>query len=212
MAARRRKEASPSPASPRRAAGGGWTPPTDVYEIEVTLRETPPPVWRRILVQGDMTLGRLHAVLQIAMGWQGSHLHMFRIGGKTYGDLENEMDDGESITGGDENEITVAMAFKAGKSRMVYEYDFGDCWEHDLKVVKVHPPEAAPDSGPACVAGARACPPEDVGGTPGYGHFLEVMADPEHEEYEDLSGWIGGSFDPEKFDLNAVNRDLKRLR
>ena len=204
------------PSSPRNVPKtrevGGWIPPTDVYEVQVTLRETLPPVWRRILVQGNLTLGRLHTVLQIAMGWQGGHMHMFRVGKKSYGDQQYEMDDGESITDGDQDDITLAKAFKAGKGRAVYEYDFGDSWEHDLKVVKVHPPKAAPGFGPECVAGARACPPEDVGGTPGYEHFLKVMADPTHEEHEDLSGWIGGKFDPEAFDMAAVNRDLKRLR
>jgi hypothetical protein len=183
-----------------------------VYEIEVTLRETLPPVWRRIFVQGNLTLGRLHAVLQVAMGWQESHMHMFRVGGKTYGNVEFEMDDGESLSDGDEDSITVAKAFQSGKGRIVYEYDFGDSWEHDLKVVKKHPPEKAPAFGPACIAGARACPPEDVGGTPGYEHFLEVMADPKNPEHEDLAEWIGGRFDPEQFDLNAVNRVLKKLR
>jgi len=212
MASRRPASSSPPRKLPREQAAGGWIPPTDVYEIKVTLRDTRPPVWRRILVQGNLTLGPLHTVLQVAMGWQGGHMHMFRVGGKSYGDQEYEMDDGESITDGDQNSVTVAKAFKAGKARVVYEYDFGDSWEHDLKVVKVHPPESAPGFGPACIAGARACPPEDVGGTPGYEHFLEVMADPSHEEYKDLSGWIGGKFDPERFDMDEVNRALKRLR
>ena len=190
----------------------GWVPPTDVYEIEVKLLDTRPPVWRRILVQGNLTLGRLHTVLQIAMGWQGGHKHQFRIGGKLYGDMANEMDDGESLFDGDQDDLAVAQAFKSRKTKVVYEYDFGASWEHELRVVMVYPPEAAPGFGPACIAGARACPPEDVGGTPGYEHFLAVMADPKHEEYEDLSRWIGGEFDPESFDMAAVNKGLKRLR
>lgn len=212
MATRRRAGPAATTKAEKEPVGRGWIPPTDVYEIEVTLLDTRPPVWRRILVQGNLTLGRLHTVIQIAMGWQGGHMHQFRIGAKRYGDRALEMDGGESIFEGDQNDISVAQAFKTPRPRVIYEYDFGDCWEHDLKVVKVYPPEAAPGFGPACVAGARACPPEDVGGTPGYEHFLEVMADPEHEEHGDLSDWIGGTFAPEAFDMAAVNRALKRIR
>jgi hypothetical protein len=213
----RRPAGPPAPRSaPKKREVGGWIPPTDVYEIKVTLRETLPPVWRRILVQGNLTLGHLHRVLQIAMGWQECHMHMFRVRKKSYGDQAYEMDDGEGVSNGDHHDITVAQAFKTGKGRVVYEYDFGDSWEHDLKVVKVHPPEAAPGFGPECVAGERACPPEDVGGTFGYEEFLEAMADPKHPRHEELSEWVSemvdGPFDPDKFDMAAVNKDLKRLR
>jgi hypothetical protein len=210
-----RRRASPAPKRTM-PSGRGRVPPTDVYEIQVTLLGTRPPVWRRILVPGNLTLGRLHAVLQIAMGWPGGHMHQFRIGGKRYGDMADEMDDGESLFDGDQDDLTVGRAFKTPRPKVIYEYDFGDSWEHELKVVKVHPPEAAPGFGPECVAGERACPPEDCGGIPGYEHLLEVLADPQHEEHKDLSAWVAetveGPFDPGRFDRAAVNRDLQRLR
>ena len=150
------------------------------------------------------------------MGWQGGHMHQFRVGGRAYGDMVQEMDDGESIFDGDEEDLTVAKAFGSKKARVVYEYDFGDSWEHALRLVKVYSPEEAPGFGPECVAGERACPPEDVGGTPGYEEFLEALADPKHERHAELSEWVSeiveGPFDPERLDVAAVNRDLKRLR
>ncbi len=209
MAARRRSGPAATARPAKKPAGKGRVPPTDVHEIQVTLRDTDPPVWRRILVPGNFTLGRLHGVLQAAMGWQHCHMHMFRVGGTTYGDLAYEREAGDAFSDGDEADFTVAEAFRAGMPKVVYEYDFGDCWEHDLSLVKVLPPAEAPAIAPFCVDGARACPPEDVGGTTGYEEFLAAMADPKHPRHEDFAGWLEGPFDPEGFDRDAVNRRLR---
>ena len=94
-----------------------------------------------------------------------------------------------------------------------YEYDFGDGWQHELKIEKVLPPEADARY-PRCLAGKRACPPEDCGGVPGYERMLEILANPNpgDEEYEDIAEWLGGDFDAEAFDLEVVNEELRQLR
>jgi len=95
--------------------------------------------------------------------------------------------------------------------KFLYEYDFGDGWEHELLVEKILPAE--PGVGyPRCLKGKRACPPEDVGGVWGYADFLEIMRDPNHPEHEDMLEWVGGEFDPEVFDLEEVNAELEEMR
>lgn len=86
-----------------------------------------------------------------------------------------------------------------------YVYDFGDSWEHEIRLEKILPREKR--KYPACIAGKRACPPEDCGGIWGYEEFLEIIKDPEHEEYEDMLDWVGGEFDPEHFDIEDVQFD-----
>jgi Plasmid pRiA4b ORF-3-like protein len=93
----------------------------------------------------------------------------------------------------------------------MYEYDFGDGWEHVIIVENILKPESGVHY-PICIAGARACPPEDCGGTGGYAHFLEAITEPEHEEHDELLEWIGGEFDPEEFDVDFVNQKLKAIR
>jgi hypothetical protein len=95
-------------------------------------------------------------------------------------------------------------------AHFTYTYDFGDDWVHDLVVEEVAPPEAGV-SYPCVLDGARACPPEDVGGTPGYENFLHAIRDRKHPEHEDMMEWIGGRFDPEKFDVAKANRRLRLL-
>ena len=96
------------------------------------------------------------------------------------------------------------------KDRFVYEYDFGDSWEHQIVVEKVLVPEAGVRY-PVCLAGKRACPPEDVGGIWGYAEFLEAMRDPEHTEHETMLAWIGGAFDAQAFDLEGINQRLRHI-
>src|SRR5581483_3786798 len=179
-----------------------------VYQLKVTLRDTHPPIWRRIQLRGDMRLSQLHRVLQIAMGWTDSHLHQFRVGGRYYGIPDREFGDSETIN---ESRIRLNQIAQTDKARFVYEYDFGDSWEHEISVEKIFK-HAQLLKHPVCVAGKRACPPEDVGGIWGYEHFLQVVRDPGDPEQEDLLEWIGGEFDPEAFDLDAVNRALARIK
>ncbi|MGC1717342.1 MAG: plasmid pRiA4b ORF-3 family protein, partial [Isosphaeraceae bacterium] len=111
----------------------------------------------------------------------------------------------------DEAGIRLSQIFTGKKKpRIVYEYDFGDSWQHEIALEKTQEPDPKVKY-PRCVEGARACPPEDVGGSWGYADFLEAMADPKHPEHREMKEWIGRKFDPEKFDLKAVNRELRTL-
>jgi hypothetical protein len=97
-------------------------------------------------------------------------------------------------------------------SSIIYEYDFGDCWKHSVEIESVAMPQEPGVSYPVCTSGERACPREDCGGTDGYRHLLEVLADPTHEEHADLKRWAGRRYDPEKFDPAVANRALRKLR
>jgi hypothetical protein len=96
------------------------------------------------------------------------------------------------------------------KDKLIYEYDFGDSWEHELLIEKILPPEAGKRY-PVCLTGKRACPPEDCGGIWGYASFLEAIQDPQHPEHEEMVEWVGGKFNPEAFDLDEVNREIQNL-
>jgi hypothetical protein len=158
------------------------------------------------VVNADATLAQLHDVLQVAMGWENCHLHCFRIGNARYAPTAHGGFDLGEI---DESTVRVAETL-AGSGRGIYEYDFGDSWEHQLLVEKTG--VAIPQGGVAiCTAGKRSGPPEDCGGIWGYANLLEALADPAHEEHEELLEWVGGSFDPEGFDQEAVNAVLDRI-
>ena len=178
-----------------------------IYQLKITLRASRPPIWRRVLVPGDFGLHKLHQVVQIAMGWTNSHLHLFIVDGTEYG--EPHADDRTEVE--DERRFALRQVAPREKARFVYEYDFGDDWLHAIVVEAVSPPEPGVKY-PLCAKGKRACPPEDVGGMWGYGTFLEAIRDPRHEEHASYLEWIGGGFDPEAFDLDAINQALRRVK
>jgi hypothetical protein len=170
--------------------------------IKVTLNGIRPAIWRRLLVPISMNLHRLHLVIQVAMGWDGGHMHAFEIGGVQYGDPE-WMEDAE-----DESKMTIKKLMSAGVSRFGYTYDFGDNWEHAVLIEKKAPPPDGP-AGPACVAGQRACPPEDCGGPAAYEDLLETLKSPDTPERREQLEWLGGEFDPEEFSIEDVNARFK---
>jgi Plasmid pRiA4b ORF-3-like protein len=180
-----------------------------IYQLKVTLKGIKPPIWRRLLVEPDTKLNRLHDIIQETMGWYDSHLHQFAVGRTLYGVPDPDFDFGPEV----ENEKRVALRQVAptAKSKLTYEYDFGDGWEHEILVEKVLPADPATPY-PVCVAGARACPPEDCGGVWGYADLLETIKNPDDPEHQEMLEWLGGEFDPEAFDLDATNRKLKRLQ
>ena len=144
----------------------------------------------------DMSLGRLHDIIQVAMGWQDGHLHAFHIGGKQYG-FPDSSDPNFKISS------VIAKGFKSFK----YEYDFGDGWEHEVLVEEL--PEFDPQlTYPRYVDGARRCPPEDVGGIGGYFDFLEAVLDPHHPEHEEMRDWYGGDFKPDELDVESIELGL----
>ncbi len=179
------------------------------YQVKVTLMETEPPIWRRLLVPGNTTLRRLDRIIQTAMGWTNSHLHTFTAGGVLYADSHAEWE----IDVKDERRVRLESIAKEEGEAFVYEYDMGDSWRHQVLVEEVRWGDS---DGPVCLSGERACPPEDCGGVQGYYDTLEILRSPRHDEYEHTKTWIesmtGGPFDPDAFDFNAVNAAINALR
>ena len=179
---------------------------TGLYQLKVTLKGIRPPIWRRVQVPGTITLAVLHDVLQTVFGWSDTHLHQFEIEGRQFG-VPDDFD--EEIL--DEGRVMVSETVGPSVKRFLYTYDFGDNWEHEILVEKV----IAGSSGGEqllCLTGRRQRPPEDCGGPWGYQKFLEAISDPKHEEHQAMLEWVGGSFNPEAFDLAIVNRALAGLR
>jgi len=177
-----------------------------LYEIKVELKEIEPPIWRIIQVPSRTSLLRLHRVLQRAMGWTNSHLHLFEIDGKLYGEPDTEWDF-EVL---DSRKMILENIFSKGMTSFLYEYDLGDSWRHEITLLGTVEREA--EEKLACTAGARACPPEDCGGTMGYYELLVALSDPDHEEHDAMLEWVGGEFDPNAFDTATIDRAQKRSR
>lgn len=171
-----------------------------IYELKVTLLGIRPPVWRRLQVASTDSLADLHVALQVVMGWANVHMHQFMKDDLHYGEPEEEF----SQHVRDEAEYRLDQILKNEKDTLLYLYDFGDCWEHQIVLEKILP-FTTDITLPVCIKGRRACPPEDVGGVGGYGMFLDAINDPSHPESEGLIEWIGGDYDPEYFDLPLVN-------
>lgn len=176
-----------------------------IYQLRISLADVSPPVWRRVLLPGAFTLDRVHRVIQYAMGWQDLHLHSFEVGGQQYGEPDPV---GELVL---RDELDTRLDAVTGKGDLFrYTYDFGDWWEHEVTVEDVF--VAEPDERyPMCVDGARACPPEDVGGGAGYHELREALDDPTHLRHEQARSWLGRELDPERFDPARVTTLLRRL-
>ena len=184
-----------------------------VYQLKVVLEGIEPTIWRRLQVPGNASLGWLHAVIQVAMGWTNSHLHQFIAGKRVYSDPSFDLDEDEgSPRVFDEDSTPLAEVARRVRSTFTYEYDFGDSWDHRITVEKILDPDPAAVGHALCLDGERACPPEDCGGVWGYADLLETIMDPKHGEYDSMMEWLGGDFDPEAFDRDRVNRYLKALR
>jgi len=211
-----------------------------IYNVRITLEDSQPPIWRTAAVPSDITLGRLHEVIQIVMGWTDSHLHQFillekrpKLTRKEIARLAQQHDwddsfldrmrgirvfaaktdpDGNDIEmeGEDEDQVTLAQVCPRIKSKLIYEYDFGDDWKHTIEVQKIVEPEANV-SYPLCLAGENACPLEDSGGPWGYYAKLEILNDPGNEMHEEYREWFPDNFDPEAFDLDEVNAALAKM-
>lgn len=174
----------------------------DAFELRVTLRHIDPLIWRRLRVPVHLSLGSLHDILQAAFGWQNCHLHEFHVGHIRFAVSDVE-DEGLCV---DERAAALGAVARTGTT-LVYHYDYGDDWEHDVVVENMIGGEHAI----ACTGGARACPPEDCGGPHGYMRLLEILANPKDEEHADMKTWVGKKFDAERFDLAAVNKKLATI-
>lgn len=181
-----------------------------LYTLHIELRpnEIRPPVWRRLEIDGRISLAKLHHVIQAAFGWSDSHLHAFEINGMFYG--QADADAGESSLR-DERKAFVNRLVLAG-DRFTYRYNFDDNWEHVITVENAVDVEDDPSGAAWILEGARACPPDDVGGPEGYYEFLDILTNkPKSDEAERLRRWIDGDFDPERFDRRMANASIARL-
>jgi Plasmid pRiA4b ORF-3-like protein len=257
------------------------------YQLKISLKYIEPPIWRRVQVPASITLGDLHYIIQIVMGWEGEHMHEFTIKKVNYGppepdygmpfiflgtqeqiaapaavldEVEDEDDEDEDEWEDDwtddygtknEDKVKLNEVVTRVRTKFKYLYDFGDSWQHEIEVEKILPPEPGVHY-PICLAGERAGPPEDIGGVWGYANMLEVLADPNHPDREEMLDWPGGIeiflvdedaesgeeatevsgddndgeedeaeedsededyiFDPEKFDIEALNQRLARMQ
>jgi Plasmid pRiA4b ORF-3-like protein len=181
--------------------------PDDVLQLRVSLLEVEPAIWRRLLVPQDVLLPHFHAILQVCMGWQNSHLHQFKVGHVRFGEPDREFEPGPI----DYRRISLNQILTRRGSSCVYEYDFGDGWEHLIELEEELPSADVTARLPHCLGGARACPPEDCGGPHGYSELLSALRDPGHKDHLAMLQWAGGSFDPEAFDIDRVNRLLSRF-
>lgn len=181
-------------------------PSSRLVQVKVTLRNVRPPIWRRLLVPASFTLRQLHQVLIVAMGWHGSHLHQFFIHGRFYGKRDSELG-GATL---DERHHNLEHVLALGARSFQYEYDFGDGWVHRIAIEKVEESEGRALR-PLCLAGKRACPPEDCGGFFGYAELLRTLADPSDPEHAEMKEWAGPHFDPEEFDAGSVNAALRSI-
>jgi hypothetical protein len=182
--------------------------PAPGYQIKVALRGAKPPIWRRLEVPADISLARLHNVIQVAFGWHDSHLHAYSTPYGDFGAADPEL--GHRA----EAPVTLEQVAPEGGSKINYTYDFGDDWQHDIVVEKVLGP--GEPSRPRCTGGRRAAPPEDSGGVWGYAELVASLTDPHHPEREHFVEWLGlddpDDFDPDRFDADAVTQGLAQLR
>ena len=180
-----------------------------LYQIKIQLVEITPSIWRRVVIPSDMLLSDFHKVIQSAMGWTNSHLHQF-VKDETYY-LQKMQDDWtwDEMNNVDYKRRKVSGLLKKENDVMIYEYDFGDSWEHIILLEKITE-NTRGQKMPVCLDGKRNCPPEDCGGTYGYEDLLNILADPKHEEHGNYLKWLGGEFDPEYFSVDEVNKLLKR--
>jgi hypothetical protein len=183
-----------------------------LYQLRIALQNILPPVWRRIVVPGRLRLNCLHDTLQIVMGWTDSHLHQFEKDGAVYSvPCPESEQDPEFAHVIDSSRIRLDQLLTNEGDSLIYLYDFGDGWRHEVILEKILP-DSDSSMPPQCLAGERHCPPEDVGGAHGYSVFLDIIFDPSHEEHESMVRWVGGRFQPEDFSVMAVNQVLSRRR
>ena len=174
------------------------------YRLRIDLLDSDPAIWRRLSVPASIPLDALHDVLQAAMGWTDSHLHRFEAEGDDGEPVSYSMPYGLALEGDtDSRGVPLHALLSDPGDSILYEYDFGDGWEHLVTL------EAIEADGPAravCLDGANACPPEDSGGIWAYNEARPAYVDPSHPEHAELRDWLGGPFDPDHFDVEAVNR------
>ncbi len=182
-------------------------PPDRLLALRLTVLGCQPPIWRRLLVRESMWLSGLHDAIQVAFDWFDYQTHLFAIGDTRYG---NPGKDGEAVVE-DDRDITLALVDAAGRSPFLYVYCFGEGWRVEVAVEDVRPLEKGVRY-PVCIGGEHAGPPEDCGGVEAFHDMLACLQEPQTDLGREWREWIGPDYDPEKFDAEAVNRSLRKLR
>ena len=187
-----------------------------VYQFKITLLEISPPIWRRVQVPDSYTFWDLHVSIQDAMGWLDCHLHQFELinpntGKESFIGIPSDTYEYENREGLPEKKHKITKWFSMEYKKALYEYDFGDNWEHSVELEKILPRDKNVNY-PICVSGERACPPEDCGSAPGYERLCEIMKDKDDEEYEEMVGWLSGEYDPEHFNIDEIIFDDPAVR
>jgi hypothetical protein len=184
-----------------------------VYQFRIELSEIEPAIWRVIQVPSEYSFWDLHVAIQDAMGWLDYHLHAFRTRmphkkkEMEIGIPDDEEFDHHPVVAG--WEVPITRVFSKPGTSAIYDYDFGDGWSHNVLLEGILLKKEGAEY-PLCAAGERACPPEDCGGVPGYYQLLEILADPDHPEYDEYNEWLKGQaknyspYDPEKFEPDKV--------
>lgn len=184
-------------------------PARAIYQLKIELRYTEPCVWRRLLVANDLSLWQIHEIIQIVMGWINSHLMMFRQGERIVG--RPDWDDIGEDDSEDARRVKIRDLLLEPGDQMLYEYDFGDSWTHDVILEQVLDINEVGYRYPRCIAGDNAAPPEDCGGTAGFENLKRIIADPYHEEHVEMVEWLDfyyPNYDPSEFSLSAINKIL----
>jgi hypothetical protein len=180
-----------------------------IYRIFISLLDIEPPIWRCIELSSQTTLRQFHRILQIVIGWENHHLHEFLVGKQRYGVPDSTYDEPGGVIL--EGKIHLSDVLTAPGAKILYIYDFGDYWRHEVTLEEVVPRE--PDAEyPRVFGGARNCPPEDCGGTGGYADLLDILVDPTQEDYQHMRDWAGAKFLAEAFSLKDINLRLRRNR
>lgn len=181
-----------------------------IYQIQIVLKGFKPKIWRRIIVPSHVLLSDFHDIIQISMGWTDSHLHQFIKNRMNYTVRMKDDDFWDDSYSVDYKKMKISDLLTKMKEKIIYEYDFGDSWEHELILEKILPFDEKTKY-PVCIAGEMNCPPEDCGGVWGYTDMIEILKNPDHKEYESYKEWLGDEFDTEYFDIDSVNNILRRI-
>ena len=180
-----------------------------ILQIKISLDKTQPLIWRRVLVPASVTFFDLHHIFQISMGWTNSHLFEFKVGDYTIGYEDQRLEAFENVANA--NAVTLDLLLIQEGKTFSYLYDFGDYWKHTVTVERILEEEAGKQY-PVCIDGELRCPPEDCGSIDGFYRMLAVLQDKKHPEHKETKTWVGRGYNPEKFNMAKINKELPRYR
>lgn len=182
-----------------------------ILQLKISLKGSNPRIWRRFLVEDSISFHRLHVIIQKVMGWENYHLYEFGVNNTQLGQIDlDALDSNPELE--DSEKIQLSEYINEKKQKISYLYDFGDNWEHLVVVEKILEKDNS-QRYPICLDGERNGPPEDAGGTWGYSDKLKIRKNKNHPRYKELIvEWLGEDFDPEKFDLDEINKKLQRIK